>query len=323
MSEPAILIEDLSKRFGEVQALNGLSLSVPYGTVLGLLGPNGSGKTTAVRILATLLRPDAGLARVGGYDVRRQSSQVRQVIGLTGQYAAIDGFLTGRENLELVGRLYGLSRRDAGQRTEDLLSRFDLTAAAGREARTYSGGMTRRLDIAASLMGRPRILFLDEPTTGLDPLSRQAMWAIIRALVDDGATLLLTTQYLDEVDHLADQIAVLQDGRVIAQGAPAELKTQIGGQILEIRLDQDADADTAAALLRPLFGQEVRCVRDDEGLRITAPVGSDAHRVGEALIGLSEAGLHVTGIHLNQPSLEEVFLTLTGAPPGSEPADPR
>ena len=244
---PAIEAEGLAKKFGTTQALDGIDLSVAAGSILGLLGPNGAGKTTAVRVLTTLLRPDAGRARILGADVVAQAGEVRTHIGLTGQYAALDDYLTGRANLIMIGQLGCLSRRQARQRADELLERFDLTGAAGRAVKTYSGGMRRRLDLAASLIGRPEVLFLDEPTTGLDPRSRSVMWEIIRELAGAGATLLLTTQYLDEADRLADQIAVIDAGRVIAAGQPEELKARIGDDRLTLELAPGGDMAAAAA----------------------------------------------------------------------------
>src|SRR6516225_560375 len=242
---PAIETERLTKRFGSTQALSGLDLTVPQGGILGLLGPNGAGKTTAVRVLATLLRPESGRARVLGADVVTQAAEVRRRIGLTGQYAALDSSLTGRANLVMIGRLSRLGRAEAGRRADELLDRFDLTGAAGRAVKTYSGGMRRRLDLAASLIGRPDVLFLDEPTTGLDPQSRAVMWEIIRELAADGTTLLVTTQYLDEADRLASQIAVIDGGRVIAEGSPDELKAKAGEDRVSVTLAPGSDAAAA------------------------------------------------------------------------------
>src|ERR687893_932166 len=246
---PAILAEGLKKSYGETRALAGLELEVEEGTVLGLLGPNGAGKTTAVRILTTLLKPDAGHAEVAGLDVVRQADELRSRIGLTGQYAAVDEYLTGWENLEMVGRLYHLSRRYSRKRADELLERFDLTEAGARMVKTYSGGMRRRLDLAASLVYSPQVLFLDEPTTGLDPRSRLAMWGIIAELVSGGTTLLLTTQYLDEADRLADRIAVVDSGTVIAEGTADELKARVGGERLEVTVTQGADLGAAMRVL--------------------------------------------------------------------------
>src|SRR5581483_2971094 len=248
----AIQAEGLVKRFGETEALAGVTLAARTGTVLGVLGPNGAGKTTAVRVLATLIEPDAGSATVGGYDVLKDAHQVRQLIGLTGQYAGVDEMLTGTENLVLIGRLLGMSRPDSKARAAELLERFDLWDAKDRAAKTYSGGMRRRLDLAASLVGRPQILYLDEPTTGLDPRSRNGLWDIVRGLTDDGVTVLLTTQYLEEADQLASEIVVIDHGKVIANGTPDELKMQAGGQVLEVRPTTAADEVTVSRIVADL-----------------------------------------------------------------------
>jgi len=302
----AIVAEGLVKRFGETTALDGVDLAVRTGTVLGLLGPNGAGKTTAVRVLATLLRPDRGHAEVGGYDVVRQAHQVRQLIGLTGQYASVDETLTGTENLILIGRLVGLSRRDARARARELLEQFRLADAADKAARAYSGGMRRRLDLAASLVGRPRLLFLDEPTTGLDPRSRNAMWDIIRLLVADGVTVLLTTQYLDEADQLADEIVVIDHGRVIATGTSEELKSRTGAQTVTVRPASEADRDAVAAVV----GLVAAGPLDLRGPLISAPV-ADPGALARLVRGLDERGLVVGELSMHKPSLDEVFLTLT------------
>jgi oleandomycin transport system ATP-binding protein len=299
----------LVKRFGETIALNGVDLAVRTGTVLGLLGPNGAGKTTAVRVLATLLRPDAGHARVGGYDVVRNAHQVRQLIGLTGQYAAVDEALTGAENLLLIGRLLGMPRRDAKQRARELLTRFGLTDAAGRAAKTYSGGMRRRLDLAASLVGRPQMLYLDEPTTGLDPRSRLDLWSLVRSLVADGVTVLLTTQYLDEADELADDIAVIDDGRVIATGTPDELKAKTGARSLAVRPADQADVPTVISVVRELAG----VAPEVSGQLVTAPV-TDPALLPTVVRRLDNAGVVITELTLRNASLNEVFLSLTGHP---------
>jgi len=302
----AIVAEGLVKRFGDTTALAGVDLAVRTGTVLGLLGPNGAGKTTAVRVLATLLRPDAGHAEVGGYDVVRQAHQVRRLIGLTGQYASVDETLTGTENLILIGRLVGLSRRDARGRARELLEQFRLADAADKAARAYSGGMRRRLDLAASLVGRPRMLYLDEPTTGLDPRSRNDMWDIIRLLVADGVTVLLTTQYLDEADQLAHEIVVIDHGRVIATGTPEELKSRTGAQTVTVRPVSEADRDAVADVIGLIAAGPV----DIRGPLISAPV-ADPGALARLIRGLDERGLVVAELSLHKPSLDEVFLTLT------------
>ncbi|MDG4785411.1 ATP-binding cassette domain-containing protein [Micromonospora sp. WMMD1102] len=303
----AIRADGLVRRFGETTALAGVDLAVRSGTVFGLLGPNGAGKTTAVRILATLLRPDAGAATVGGYDVLGQAHQVRQMIGLTGQYASVDETLTGAENLLLIGRLLGLSRADARHRARRLLAEFHLSDAADRAAKTYSGGMRRRLDLAASLVGRPRVLFLDEPTTGLDPRSRTELWGIVRDLVGSGVTVLLTTQYLEEADQLADEIAVIDHGRVIAQGSSEELKAKVGGQALVVRPAEPADLAVVVGVLREVAGAEPE--RNQQ--TVTVPV-SDGDVLPVVVRRLDEAGVTVAELALRGASLDEVFLSLTG-----------
>jgi oleandomycin transport system ATP-binding protein len=318
----AIRAEGLVKRFGATTALAGVDLAVRTGSVFGLLGPNGAGKTTAVRVLATLLRADAGQATVGGYDVVREAHQVRQLIGLTGQYASVDETLTGAENLLLIGRLLGMSRADAKTRARELLADFHLSDAADRAAKTYSGGMRRRLDLAASLVGRPQVLFLDEPTTGLDPRSRTELWDIVRDLVGEGVTVLLTTQYLEEADQLADEIAVVDHGRVIAMGSPEELKAKTGGQALAVRPADPTDLATVVSVV-----SEVAGTRPEVGLTtVTVPV-NDAAMLPAVVRRLDDAGVRVAELALRGSSLDEVFLSLTGhraedEPPGQDGAGP-
>jgi oleandomycin transport system ATP-binding protein len=304
----AIEAEGLTKRFGETQALAGVDLAAREGSVLGVLGPNGAGKTTAVRVLATLLQADSGTARVGGLDVVRDAAAVRSVIGLTGQYASVDEDLTGTQNLLLIGQLLGLRTREARSRAAELLEWFDLTEAAGRTAKTYSGGMRRRLDLAASLVGRPSVIFLDEPTTGLDPAKREEMWDVVRRVVSDGATVLLTTQYLEEADALADEITVIDRGRVIAHDTPDGLKHHIGGQRLRVRAVDPGRTDDVRTLLSRLTGatpeesnrHELTCRVDDDAL------------LPDLVLRLRDEGIAVSELSLHLPSLDEVFLTLTG-----------
>ncbi|HEX5926852.1 MAG TPA: ATP-binding cassette domain-containing protein [Baekduia sp.] len=313
----AIEARGLTKRFGATQALDGVDLDVVPGTVLGVLGPNGAGKTTAVRVLATLLKPDAGSARIGGHDVVADAPRVRQLIGLTGQYASVDETLSGTQNLVMIGRLLDLSGRAARARAAELLAWFDLSEAADRPARTYSGGMRRRLDLAASLVGRPAVVFLDEPTTGLDPAKRDDMWNVVRAIVADGATVLLTTQYLEEADALADRITVIDRGRVIADDTPDALKRVVGGQTLSVRpADPDRLAD-AEAILRDVAGAPVGS--PGAGVLKVAVTGDEA--MGAVVTRLADASLTVTELSLHLPSLDEVFFSLTGR--DDEPADQR
>ena len=307
---PAILAEGLRKSYGEIRALDGLNLCVEEGTVLGLLGPNGAGKTTAVRILTTLLTPDAGRAEVAGLDVVRQADELRSRIGLTGQYAAVDEYLTGRENLEMVGRLYHLPKKQARRRADELLEIFDLVEAASRLVKTYSGGMRRRLDLAASLVLSPPVLFLDEPTTGLDPRSRIAMWDIIGELVSGGTTLLLTTQYLDEADRLADRIAVVDAGRVIAEGTSGELKARVGGERLEVTVALGDGLEEAAGVLVPYAHGEVRV--DAERRYVGATVAGGPGLLAAVVRDFDAAGVEVDELGLHRPTLDDVFLTLTG-----------
>jgi len=309
--DAAIIVEGLTKSFGEVRALRGIDLSVPRGTVLGVLGPNGAGKTTAVRILTTLLRPDGGRAIVEGYDVVRQAGAVRRSIGLSGQSAAIQEELTGKENLEIVGRLYHLKWPDARSRAAELLERFDLVDAADRPAKTYSGGMQRRLDLAASLVGQPRVLFLDEPTTGLDPRSRLGMWDIIRSLVADGTTLLLTTQYLDEADELANEIVVIDHGLVIAAGTAEELKGRVGGDVLEFSVpDRSRIKDGVAAIAT--VGEGEPHVDEETGVVSVGVGGRGSDALIDAVRALDTASVQTKGLALRRPSLDDVFLALTG-----------
>jgi oleandomycin transport system ATP-binding protein len=304
----------LTKRFGDTQALAGIDLAATEGTVLGVLGPNGAGKTTAVRILATLLTADSGSATVAGYDVGRQPQKVRQSIGLTGQFASVDEDLTGMENLVMIGQLLDLSAVDARRRAVELLEWFDLEGAASRVAKTYSGGMRRRLDLAASLVGRPAVIFLDEPTTGLDPGKREDMWEVVRRLVSDGSTVLLTTQYLDEADALADEITVIDHGRVIAQDTPDGLKQVVGGQRLSVRPADPAQRDATVALLAELAGSKVETEGRD---RLTVRVDGD-EVLPVAIARLHSAGIRVTELSLHLPSLDEVFFTLTGTRTASD-----
>jgi ABC-2 type transport system ATP-binding protein len=305
---PAIEVHGLIKSFGDVRALDGVDLIAPHGQMVGLLGPNGAGKTTLVRVLATLLQADAGTAQVLGLDVQRDAAAVRERIGLAGQYAAVDENLTGLENLTMVGRLYGFSRRSAKARGVELLERFDLVEASGRPTKTYSGGMRRRLDLAAALVAKPPVLFLDEPTTGLDPRSRLSLWEVLEALVAEGTTALLTTQYLDEADRLADTIAVIDHGRLIAEGTSDELKDRLGGERLEIRLEPGADPHVAVRALAPMSDDPPVV---EAGL-IKVNVRHRAGAIVEAVRRLSEAGVGVDDLTLRRPTLDDVFLALTG-----------
>ena len=320
-TDAAIRADGLVKNFGETKALAGLSLAVPRGSVFGLLGPNGAGKTTCVRVFATLLRPDGGHAEVLGFDVAKEAGQVRERIGLTGQYAALDDYLSGRANLVMIGELGRLSGREAKRRADDLLERFDLTGAAGRAVKTYSGGMRRRLDLAASLIGRPEVLFLDEPTTGLDPRSRAVMWDIIRELAAEGTTLLLTTQYLEEADQLAQRVAVIDAGTVIAEGTPDQLKENVGGERVEITLIPGADLDKAAAALTVYTAGPVRA--DAAARRLDAPITASGSGITTRIVrALDEVGIEVDRIGVRRPSLDDVFLNLTGRQPEIQPVQP-
>jgi len=300
----------LVKTYGPVRALDGLDLSVPEGTILGVLGPNGAGKTTAVRILTTLIAPDAGEAFVAGIDVTKEPSKVREQLGLSGQYAAVDEYLTGYENLDMVGRLYGLGRRPAKERARELLDQFRLADAGDRPVKTYSGGMRRRLDLAGALVAQPPVLFLDEPTTGLDPRSRTEMWDVIIDMVKGGTTLLLTTQYLEEADQLANNILVVDHGKAIAEGTADELKAQVGGERIEIVLSSSDDLGSAHSVLSGVVGGGVEV--DDRARRLTAPVTHGASALMETLRRLDAEHIDLSDVALRRPTLDDVFLTLTG-----------
>jgi ABC-2 type transport system ATP-binding protein len=310
----AIVVRGLVKRYGDVRALDGVDLEVRTGTVLGLLGPNGAGKTTLVRALTTLLTPDSGSASVAGLDVVKDAAALRHRIGLAGQYAAIDENLTGLENLTMVGRLYGFSRARAKRRGRELLERFELDEAGGRSASTYSGGMRRRLDLAAALVAKPEVLFLDEPTTGLDPRSRISLWETIEGLVAEGTTVLLTTQYLDEADRLADSITVIDHGRVIAHGTSDELKDRVGGEWLEVTLEDPAERDSAVSALTGMSEDPPTA----EDSIVSVPVRQRRGAIAEAVRRLTERGIGVDDINLRRPTLDDVFLSLTGH--AAEPA---
>jgi oleandomycin transport system ATP-binding protein len=305
----AIEVEGLRKSFGSVRALDGIDMVAREGSVFGLLGPNGAGKTTAIRVLSTLLRPDSGRASVGGYDVVREPRAVRRLIGLTGQYAAVDELLSGHENLYMLGRLLGFSSSDARARARELLDDFDLADAAAKLVKNYSGGMRRRLDLAASLVGRPRFLYLDEPTTGLDPRSRLELWEMIRTLVAGGTTVLLTTQYLDEADRLADEIVVIDHGRVIAAGTPQQLKTRVGGHVLQAQPADRADLEATERILAEFADGDDGTYTDGHLVRVTI---DDRSALGRVVRRLDEAGIQVDDLSLRSASLDEVFLSITG-----------
>jgi ABC-2 type transport system ATP-binding protein len=310
-----VRVSDVVRTFGDVRALDGVSLAVEPGVVFGLLGPNGAGKTTLIRVLATLLAPDVGTVEVAGIDVVTDPTAARARIGLAGQFAAVDEYLTGRENVVMVGRLYGLSGREARRRADDVLERIGLTASAGRRVGTYSGGMRRRLDLAASLVGRPQVMFLDEPTTGIDPRNRMDVWDLIGDLVDSGTTVLLTTQYLEEADRLADRIAVIDDGRIISEGTADELKDHLGGEVLELGTAPE-HREVATRTLAVLIGEEPAFDRVRGTLRVSARAG--ARTVVDAIRALDDAGVEPTGVALHKPTLDDVFLALTGDQPGGD-----
>ncbi len=307
MMDDAIIVKNLTKSFGKLKVLEGIHLNVKRGTMLALLGPNGAGKTTTVRILSTLLKPDSGEVSIHGYDVVRQANQVRRLIGLTGQYAAVDEYLSGRENLEMMGKLYHLDSAHARQRAQQLLEQFNLVEAAARPTKTYSGGMRRRLDLAASLVATPPVVFLDEPTTGLDPRSRIAMWNIIQQLMDQGTTIVLTTQYLEEADKLADRIVVIDHGKVIAEGTASDLKNQVGDERLELVIALKSNFDQA---VKAVHASNVQTRPEDRIISI--PIKDSVREVKQVLHVMEQAHIDIDGLSLHQPTLDDVFLQLTG-----------
>ena len=312
---PIVEVEDLVVRFGDVTAVDGVSLGIEAGTVYGLLGPNGAGKTTLIRVLCTLLRPESGQVRIAGVDVLEQPERARAHIGLAGQFAAVDEYQTGRENVEMVGRLYGLGAREAKRRTAEVLDAINLADAAGRQVGTYSGGMRRRLDLAASLVGRPQVLFLDEPTTGIDPRSRRELWHLMQDLVDGGTTVLLTTQYLEEADRLADRIGVINEGRIISEGTVEELKSELGPGTVEVGVDP-GDRDQAMQAMRRTFDGEVTWDSERSRLLVPAPDGSST--MAAVVRVLDGAGVTAEDLSIHKPTLDDVFLSLTGS---SAPSD--
>lgn len=306
-SENAIVVKNLQKSYGELKVLRGINFDVKRGNVVALLGPNGAGKTTTIKILSTLLLPDDGQAAINGYDVVKQDAEARGCIGLTGQYAAVDEYLTGEENLFMIGRLYHMSRQDARDRTQELLKQFDLVKASTRTVKTYSGGMRRRLDLAMSLIASPPIIFLDEPTTGLDPRSRLAMWELIKKLVESGTTILLTTQYMDEADHLANDIIVIDNGKVIAEGTPSQLKAKVGADRLELTISSKSNFETARLAIA------IKNLKVDEERRVLSIATKGGVReLKQLLQKLEEADIEVESVELRRPTLDDVFLTLTG-----------
>ncbi len=321
MSDYAFEVTDVVKRYGKLRALDGVSLKAETGKIFALLGPNGAGKTTLVRLLSTLLSPDSGTAMVAGIDVAKFPNKVRKLIGLAGQYAAVDELLTGYENLIMVGRLYHLSSREAAERANQILEQLDLSDAGKRLVKTYSGGMRRRLDVGASLVCRPKILFLDEPTTGLDPRSRIDVWNIIRKLVDDGASILLTTQYLEEADELADMIAVIDHGKVIAEGTSDELKARMGGDVVEFALKNKSDADKAMVAVAKVTAKTP--VVAEDGVTVTAPVSHGPTDLMKVVTALNDAEIVPVSLSLHRPSLDDVFLALTGKKVVEEVPEPK